>query len=1080
MRIRRFRPGSRSLELCCGAFRHRYQDGSTARPATHRPRRIVIRAMLQLPRVDVVTVHRAVRSVFAIGCLLLTRSDSIGLAADSEAVNFSRDIRPILSASCFACHGPDAEAREAELRLDDEASATKLHDGESAIVPGSRDKSTAFQRIVTDDADLRMPPPDSGHELTAEQIELLGRWIDQGAKFDLHWSFRPLAQPTVPDDGADWSDQPIDRFAYRAMTKRGLQPSAPADRQTLIRRLSLDLTGLPPSPADVDAFVADGSPDAMPRLVDRLLESPRFGEHWARMWLDLARYADTKGYEKDQPRNIWRYRDWVINALNADMPYDRFTTEQLAGDLLPDATTDQFLATAFHRNTMTNDEGGTDNEEFRMAAVKDRVNTTIQVWMGLTMGCANCHSHKYDPITQHEYYAFLDLFNQTEDADRPDDSPRIPTPTVEQSNTLESLNEQLIELRKRYGKATVANSEFAAAQAEWEQQLAGTPDWTVLVIESATAESGARLETQSDGSLLASGTLADRDVYSLTSLAPQQNITAIRIEALTDDSLGRKPGTKQGGPGRNAVDPNFVLSELAVELLADGQSPRKLELKNARADFSQNGWPAEAAIDGKTESGWAVSPQFGQTHVAVFDLSEPLVPSSRAKLKLTLSQQYGSKLLLGRFRISISSSDPSTLTPEIRSLSELAASAPEDRSDAEKQRMIDAFADQWPETKTARQEMAAVEKQRAELQQQIIATPIMRDLPAARHRETHLQIRGNFLQPGEQVTAAVPAAFGSLSEDATPNRLAVAQWLLSPENPLPARVAANRVWARLFGRGLVETEEDFGAQGTPPTHPELLDWLAAEYRGSLGWSLKQLCRTIVLSRTYQQSSATTVAAKSIDPTNVWLSRAPRFRLPAETVRDQALQAAGLLSEKIGGPSVMPPQPPGIWKATYSTLKWATSEGDDRYRRAIYTFWRRTSPYPSMLTFDAGSREVCVIRRVRTNSPLQAFVTLNDPVFVEAAGALALRMRETGGDVTSQITAGFRRVLARSPELSELQKLAVLLTETQAEFAADHSAATELLIEAGTAEEAKGSEAELAALTVVANVLLNLDETLMRQ
>ena len=464
----------------------------------------------------------------------------------------------------------------------------------------------------------------------------------------------------------------------------------------------------------------------------------------------------------------------------------------------------------------------------------------------------------------------------------------------------------------------------------------------------------------------------------------------------------------------------------------------------------------------------------------MFDLSEPLTATHKEKVRISISQQYGNKLVLGRFRISVSSADPATLPAEIALLNELAAKPAAERSDAETQRLIDAFAKQWPETQKLTQQIAAVDAEKAALQKQIVATPIMRDLPENRRRPTHFQIRGNFLQKGEKVTAGVPSTFGTLPEGVKPNRLAVAGWLLSPDNPLPARVAVNRVWARLFGRGIVETEEDFGAQGSPPTHPDLLDWLAAQYRGPLGWSLKSLCRTIVLSRVYQQSSATTDESKERDPQNVWLSRAPRFRLPAETVRDQALQAAGLLSPRIGGPSVMPPQPPGIWKATYSKLKWETSEGDDRHRRALYTFWRRTSPYPSMLTFDAGSREVCVIRRVRTNSPLQALVTLNDPVFVEAAGALALRMRGAGGDATSQVTEGFRRVLVRSLEVLELQKLTALLSEARAGFAVESDAANELLIAAGTAEDAGDDAAGLAALTVVANVLLNLDETLMRQ
>lgn len=781
---------------------------------------------------------------------------SMNLARADEPVDFTRDVRPLLSATCFACHGPDDQTREADLRLDRREDALARHEDRAAIVPGDLNGSELYLRITTDDADLRMPPPDSGHELTVEQIAVIGRWIEQGAEYSQHWSFVKPVRPELPGvKDSELIKNPIDAFILAKLDEHQLSFSSEADRYTLIRRLSLDLTGLPPTPEEAGAFARDESPEAYERLVDRLLESKSFGEHWARMWLDLARYADTKGYEKDQPREIWRYRDWVIEALNADMPYDQFTIEQLAGDLLPDATSQQQLATAFHRNTMTNDEGGTDNEEFRVLAVKDRVDTTMQVWMGLTMGCAKCHSHKYDPITMHEYYQFFAFFNQTEDADRPDDSPRVPTPTVEQEEVRDRLAEQLLVARK---------------------------------------------ETQ--------------------------------------------------------------------------RSPMKQE--PASSDTPQESSEAEA--------------------------------------------------------------NPA---PDIE----------------------------------------ALEKQIAALDEQISKTPIMRDLAANRQRQTFIHVRGNFLEPGDEVHSGVPEAFGPLHDGVPQNRLGVAKWLVHPDNPLTARVAVNRVWARIFGLGIVETEEDFGSQGIPPSHPELLDWLAIEFRDSLGWSMKQLCKTIVMSATYRQSSLIGAKQQEADPRNQWLSRAPRFRLPAETVRDQALSVSGLLSSKMLGPSVMPPQPAGIWQTTYSQLHWATSEGEDRYRRGLYTFLRRTSPYPSMLMFDAGSREVCLIRRVRTNTPLQALVTLNDPVYVEAAGGLARRviMEASEADVASRVDRAFRLVLVRPPTEPEVARLVDFYESALADLSADAAAVESLLESANVNSQESANKNELAAWIVVANALLNLDETLMR-
>ena len=705
--------------------------------------------------------------------------------------------------------------------------------GYRAIEPGKPEASELIARVETDDPDDIMPPPDTGHELSAEEKRKLRDWVAAGAEYETHWAFVVPVKALLPEvNQEDWPQHPIDRFVLSRLEEAELRPSEPADRYRLIRRLSLDLTGLPPTPGEADAFAADKSNEAVARVVDRLLASESYGEHWARMWLDLARYADTKGYEKDRPREIWRYRDWVIAALNRDLPFDQFTIEQLAGDLLADATTDQQLATAFHRNTMTNDEGGTDNEEFRVAAVKDRVDTTVQVWMGLTMGCAKCHSHKYDPISLGDYYSFYAYFNQTEDADRPDDAPHLALPTPAQAEQIAKLE-----------------SEVKSITAKWK---------------------------------------------------------------------------------------------------AANGNPEKEPLKQA-LDQAQK----------------------------------------------SLQQVKG----------------------------------------------------------------------------QVSRTPVMRELAVGKQRETRIHSRGNFLDPGESVEAGVPVVFGPWPEGAPQNRLGVAQWIVQPENPLTARVMVNRVWARLFGVGIVETEEDFGAQGLNPSHPELLDWLAVDFRES-GWSLKQLIRTIVLSATYQQSATFDAQRSTVDPDNRLFSRGARFRLPAETVRDQALAVSGLLTRRVGGPSVMPPQPAGVWKSTYSNLSWEDAVGENRYRRGLYTYWKRTSPYPAMLTFDAGTGEVCQIRRVRTNTPLQALVTLNDPAFFEAAGSLANEMSEVSGGIPEKVGHGFRRVLIRPPSDDEVSRLVALYETIQKDFSDDEAASEQLLKSAGL-------ENGDPSLVAVANVLLNLDETLMK-
>jgi hypothetical protein len=1059
-------------------------------------------------------VKKALYGAALLLALMVTLSPHAGAdktMGQAVRVDFSRDIRPILAANCFSCHGQDPTARQANLRLDTREGAIALRNGNQAIVPGKPEKSTLVARINAKVPALLMPPAASGHRLTATQKTLLTQWIRQGAPYATHWAFVPLKRPAVPvvsDVGLKppsgsgearlrglqskgvsgglikgsqsgltknqkpktKNPHPIDAFVLARLQRAGLTLAPEADRATLIRRVSLDLTGLPPSPTEVQNFLADRSPNAYEKVVERLLASPRYGEHWARMWLDLARYADTQGYEKDQPRTIWRYRDWVIDALNADMPYDRFTIEQLAGDLLPNATDSQRLATAFHRNTMTNTEGGVDGEEFRVAAVKDRVDTTMQVWMGLTMGCAKCHTHKYDPLTQKDYYSFYALFNQTEDANRYDEAPTAPMPSEEQKKQLAAVDEKLKGLREAFWKET---PERAAKQREWEQSLASGSLWTPLRFEKATADSGATLRMRDDGAILVSGTHKDKDTYTLTFALPASKVSSLRLEALKDPSL------PNGGPGRDRNDANVVTSEFVVELIGAEQTERSLvTLQNSRADFAQGGWPIANALDGNPDTGWAWAPQNGQPHVAVFDLKTALtVPGG--KLVVTIKQNYP-YLQHGCFRISVSGADATLLRPELRSLSELAAISAEKRTPEEKKRLDEAYRQTHAPTDAVWRDLSVVEKERAELAGKIPSIPVMKDLPSDKLRVTKIHQRGNFLDPGETVAPAIPEAFGPLPSGAPLNRLGAAEWLVSRNNPLTARVTVNRFWARLFGTGLVETEEDFGTQGTFPTHPELLDWLAVTFQDDLKWSQKHLLKTIVMSATYRQAGTATPIRIKADPRNMLFSRGPRFRLPAEVIRDQALAVSGLLSAKMHGPSVMPPQPDGLWKTVYSGMRWQTSAGEDRYRRALYTFWRRTSPYPSMTTFDAGSGEFCIVRRVRTNTPLQALVTLNDPAFVEAAGALGKAMlSESLPTARDRIVAGFRRVLSRPPTKAETTRLEGLYNTSLAGFRHKPDSAKSLLGAANVPTLPNHDTAEQAAYTVLANVLLNLDETLTK-
>ena len=1010
-------------------------------------------------------MYRILQSVMLVALLTVPLAPLGSTVRAAEPVDFNRDVRPILAENCFKCHGFDDQARKGGLRLDTADGATKKSDSDhSAVVPGNPDASELVARLIASDAAERMPPPETGRVLKPAQIETLRRWIAEGAKYARHWSFEPPRKPPLPKvKNFGWAQQDLDRYLLSRLEREGLAPNTRADKATLARRAALDIIGIPPDSKTLAAFLEDDSPLAFERYVDALLASPHFGERWARHWLDLGRYADTKGYEKDLSRTLWRWRDWVIDAFNADMPYDQFTREQLAGDLLPGATRDQSLATGFHRNTMVNDEGGTDDEEFRVAAVKDRVDTTMQVWMGLTMGCAKCHSHKYDPISHSEYYRFYAFFNQTEDADRYDEEPKLLTPTRDEERRTQQLKDQLAAAEL---KLVTPTPEVESALAAWEADALASLTWQVLKPTAMLATSGSTLELKDDGSVLAKGEPPTREAYVLRFNAPAGRLNGLRLEVLPD------PANPKGGVGRSKDDGNFVLS--GIRLAARGADGKQFDipLVSAEADFSQQGYPVESVLNNSDpkKKGWAISPKRKENHAAIFG-TEPRDLGTDVELTVTLSHEFEFSFpgfAIGRFRLGI--------TAGPASLASIIQTPVDKRSDEQKKTLFTWFANNGPATRPLRDEIAQLKDSIAAIKP--VSTPVLRELPEAKRRVTKIQKRGNFLEPGDEVQPATIAVLHPFPQDAPLSRLGVAQWLMSRENPLTARVAANRVWSHLFGRGLVETEEDFGASGAPPLHPELLDWLAVEFMEQ-GWSFKKLIRTIVLSATYQQSSRVTPDLLARDRDNRLLARGPRFRLEAEMIRDQALAASGLLGRQIGGPSVFPWQPAGLWKSTYNNTKWETSPGDDRHRRGLYTFIKRTTPYPQMVTFDGTSRETCTIRRVRTNTPLQALTVMNDPVFVECAQSLARKMDNAGPELDLQLVAGLKAALLRDPRPAEIAALRGLYQERLKAARQDLDAARRLATEPLGPLPESSDPAHLAALTAVANVILNLDEFLTK-
>ncbi len=993
-----------------------------------------------------------------------------------ERVDYVREIKPILARHCLSCHGPTKQ--ESGLRLDAAKLLLRGGDRGAALVAGQPEKSLLYQTLIGKGEVSEMPA--EGPKLNAAQIALIRRWIEQGARAPneeiahaknspTHWAFRPIVRPVVPaTKNTAWARNPIDRFVLARLEKEGLSPSPEAERATLIRRLSFDLRGLPPGWEEVQAFVNDSRPDAYERLVDRMLASPQYGERWGRHWLDLARYADSNGFTIDGPRSIWKYRDWVIDAFNRDLPFDQFTKEQLAGDLLPKPTPDQLIATGFHRNTLINQEGGTDPEQFRIESVVDRTNTTGSVWMGLTVGCAQCHQHKYDPISQREYYELFAFFNNQEE-------PTFQVPTSTQTQRLKSLD-QAIALAEKPLK--IHDAKFAQGLNAWEsqisQQLQTEPEWTVLKPTELATEKGSVLAVQDNDAVFVDFSGPDTDTFLVTADLPLNNATAIRLEALTHISLPNK------GPGR-AGNGNFVLSEFEVfQGSSDAKNLAPIKLIHAVADHSQDGHPVTAAIDGnKQKLGWAINIKGGKLNVdreAIFFPANAIATKQGSRVQFRLHQNSGSKYTLGYFRLSVSDApQQSLMLPE--PLRRILAKPKAKRSKAEQNQLLAAYQNTDAARKPLADKVAQLKSEREDLAKAIPTTMILRE--RAKPRETFIHVRGDFLRHGAEVTPDVPRVLPPLkSEHEFPNRLEFAEWLLDPSHPLTARVTVNRIWQRYFGLGFVETENDFGLQSSPPSHPELLDWLSAEFFGPQGWSMKSLHRLIVTSATYRQSSNLRDDLKERDPRNRLLARQTRMRIEAEIVRDASLAACGLLSAKMHGPGVHPPQPAGIYVLTQQAKPWPTENGLDRYRRAIYTYFWRSSPYPMLVTFDASDATTTCTRRSRSNTPLQALTLANDAAFVEMAQSLALRiLAEAPAYPEGRLREAFHLAFSREPSNAELSVLLPFVEKQQTQFEKAPQAAA-LAAPKGLPKDVPAIEA--ATWVAVARVLLNLDEFITRE
>lgn len=991
---------------------------------------------------------------------------------------FAEKIRPILAARCYGCHGTDVQQNG--LRVDSLASLLKGSDSGHVVVPGHSDQSRLMRRLAGEERPLM---PYGGPALSASEIGIIRQWIDAGApgpdattpvataKPLRHWAYvKPVVPPIPAVHDEKWVRNPIDAFILARQEKEGLKPSPEADPATLLRRVYLDLTGLPPSPKEVDVFLADKSPDAYEKVVDQLLASPHYGERWARPWLDLARYADSNGYEKDRRRTAWEYRDWVIRALNSDMSFREFTTDQIAGDLLPNPTNDQLIASGFNRNSMLNQEGGIDVDEYYWLSQVDRVNTTASVWLGSTLGCAQCHNHKFDPFTQKDYYRFLAFFGNGDykiggNGDHWAIEAELELPTPEQKKRSAEIRQKIDQLQTILDTQTPA---LTAAERSWETTVAAAEkSWRTLHPTQVQSVGGATLTVQPDSSVLAAGSNPQSDTYTVEARSDGESITAVRLEVLPDASL------PHNGPGRDS-EGNFFLSDFNLD------TDQRVKWKTVEDDDAQDGYEASNLLHLETGlRGWAIDATAPAPvrRQAVLILEQPI--SLRAGTVLRFTMKHGmrhSVRNIGRFRISVTAAaSPMTILQIPAQLRPVLDTARDKRSAAQQERLEAAYRKVASALDDTRKQLADLQKELNNLG--IVTAQIMRDKPNYLRPATYIRERGSFLSKGELVYADVPAGLNRLPANTMPNRLGLAEWLVSNENPLTARVTVNHFWETIFGHGIVETSEDFGTQGDPPSHPELLDWLATEFMKN-NWSMKQIQRLMVTSATYRQSSKESAESAAHDPYNKLYARGPRFRVEAEMVHDVALSMSGLLSEKMYGPSVFPYQPDGVWDIPYSSEKWIESSGEDRYRRALYTFIRRSAPYPSLVTYDAPSREFCTVRRVRTNTPLQALTSLNDPFFFEAARTMAKRMMREGGTTTAdRAVYGFRLAVSRAPSQAEVDRLKAFYLKQLQEYSHDPKAAERTV---GTQTSSSGDTQEWAAWTMVANVVMNMDETISKE
>ena len=1002
--------------------------------------------------------------------LTLAAAVPVSSAAERQ-LGFNSDVRPILSDRCFACHGFDAKTREADLRLDTPEGAFAGGKSGPAIVPGDPNASPVWQRINSPDPDEVMPPSASHLSLDPTEKELIRTWIEQGAKYEKHWTFARIERPVIPPGEA----HPLDALILDRLKKEGLTFSPEADRRTLIRRLSLDLRGLPPTPAEVQRFLDDSTPQAWDSLVDRFLADPAFGERMAWPWLDAARYADTNGFQGDNERTMWPWRDWVIEAFNRNLPFDDFTVWQIAGDLLPNATHEQKLASGFLRNHPINGEGGSIPEENRVNYVMEMAETVGTTWMALTMNCCRCHDHKYDALTQENYYGLFDFFNHTPvdgSGGDPQTPPNLPAPSEEQRRQELHLVGTIAGLEQSLGDR---KSSLLATQASWEKEQLILPEklpWQPLTIKSIESDQ-LTFDLLEDRSALLVSDAPDKADYQVALEVPTGPIAAIRVEALRDPSM-----TKGGiGPSDSG---NFVLTDFKATLVSPDGIQTPITFTSAEATYEQGPFKIENTLDRDPESGWAIwnGKSIEADHAALFRLNDPLDAPPGSSLKIILRHQSPHlKHLLGRFRISIAQTQPPGLKDSSDSLIE-AIKRPIDQRDGDETRLIEQrFLESDVEYQRLTNEITAARGDLAQLRKAIPKVMIMSDREEA--RESFILAVGSYQDPGKKVTAHTPDFLPPLNP-AGPRatRLDLARWLVSRDHPLTARVIVNRLWQEFFGVGFIKSAEDFGVQSEIPKHPEALDWLATELIES-GWNYKQLIRAIVTSRTYRQSSKVTPDLLEHDPENRLLARGARFRMPAWMIRDQALAVSGMLLPQIGGEPVKPWQPPGLWaEVTFGGGKktYVPDKGDQLRRRSLYTFWRRISAPP--MFFDSAKRETCEVTPGRTNSPLHALAILNDPLYAEAARVLASRALTEGSD--DPLSRAFEITLARPASRDEVRILREMYDSSRTIFQSDPAAATTFLSIGETPNDPAIDPIEHAALASVCLSLFNTDEALSKE